>query len=225
MADDDRRGCIAASTSSVIASASEAIQASPRDSGLLRRSAPRNDAAASIQFSSQTAIGSQHTPAGSRRVPRPSFGSIHPPLHAEGAGKAGRWPRPWPACSKKSRRQLPQVRPNTPGLPCAMVLTLIRDLLGDRLSCPHRPHARRSTSLASAPGCQDHTISRPRHAVRPRVRHTLRHGRVHRIPLPTSVTIAIRPLSGTERGHDKADLGQAPSDLCFSESIAFCKAG
>ncbi len=63
----------------------------------------------------------------------------------KGAGKAGRWPRPWPACRKKSRRQSPQVGPKTPGLPCAMGLRLIRALLGDRLSCPHHPHARRST--------------------------------------------------------------------------------
>ncbi len=42
-----------------------------------------------------------------------------PPHHVEGAGKAGRWPRPWPACSKKSRRQSPQVWPKTPGPPCA----------------------------------------------------------------------------------------------------------
>jgi hypothetical protein len=71
-----------------------------------------------------------------------------------------------------------------PGLPCAMVLTLIRALLGDRLSCPRpatmlRHHRVRDNADAlrgaSAPGCQDHTISRPRHAVRRHVKHTLRH--------------------------------------------------
>jgi hypothetical protein len=62
----------------------------------------------------------------------------------------------------------------TSGLPCAMVLTLIRDLPGDRLDCPRRPRARRTADLASAPGCQDHTISRPHHAVRPRSQ-ALRH--------------------------------------------------
>ena len=64
------------------------------------------------------------------------------PRIMEGAGKAGSLPPPWPACRKESRRQSPQVRPKHPGLPCAMVLTLIRDLPGDRLSCPRRRHAR-----------------------------------------------------------------------------------
>jgi hypothetical protein len=35
----------------------------------------------------------------------------------EGAGKAGRSPRPWPASNKKSWRQLPQVRPRNPAFP------------------------------------------------------------------------------------------------------------
>src|SRR3569833_3496916 len=56
----------------------------------------------------------------------------------EGAGKIGSWPLPWPACNKKRRRQVPQVRPGYPDLPCAMVLRLIRALPGDRLSCPRR---------------------------------------------------------------------------------------
>src|SRR5690349_16876330 len=57
-----------------------------------------------------------------------------------------------------------------------MVLTLIRALLGDRLSCPRRSQCSSNdiTNLASAPGCQDHTTSRPRSVVRPRVKHALR---------------------------------------------------
>jgi hypothetical protein len=39
------------------------------------------------------------------------------PSIAEGAGNAGRWPRPWPACNKKRRRQSPQVQPNRPAFP------------------------------------------------------------------------------------------------------------
>jgi len=42
---------------------------------------------------------------------------------AQGMPGAGR--NPWPASNKKSWRQLPQVQPNHPGIPCAMVLTLI----------------------------------------------------------------------------------------------------
>ncbi len=40
---------------------------------------------------------------------------------------------------KECTGQEPQVRPRHPGLPCAMALRIIRDLPGDRLSCPHRP--------------------------------------------------------------------------------------
>jgi hypothetical protein len=49
-------------------------------------------------------------------------------------------------------------------------------------------------NLASAPGCQDHTISPS--ALSPfvgTIKFALRADRVHRIPLPTSVTIAKRP--------------------------------
>jgi len=84
------------------------------------------------------------------------------PSETEGAGKAGRWPRPWPASKKKSWRQSPQVWPRRPGPPCAMVLTLIA-------RSPWRPGflasiaciVRHDASLASASGGQDHTPSRP----------------------------------------------------------------
>jgi len=44
---------------------------------------------------------------------------------------------------QKKHAAEPQVQPRSPGLPCAMVLTLIRDLPGDRRSCPRRPWTRR----------------------------------------------------------------------------------
>jgi hypothetical protein len=44
-------------------------------------------------------------------------------VRAQGMPGAGR--NPWPACSQKSRRQLPQVQPKTSGIPCAVVLTLM----------------------------------------------------------------------------------------------------
>ncbi len=43
-------------------------------------------------------------------------------LKIEGAGKAGRWPRPWPACRKKQAAVTTGLA-ETPGLPCAMALT------------------------------------------------------------------------------------------------------
>ncbi len=60
---------------------------------------------------------------------RPSF-AIGSPLITRGAGKAGRRLHPWPACRKECRRQSPQVRAGHPGLPCAMVLRLLRGLPG-----------------------------------------------------------------------------------------------
>jgi hypothetical protein len=60
----------------------------------------------------------------------------------------------------KSTRQNHRYEPDHPAFPARVALRLIRDLLGDRRSCPRRPRARQSTaSLTSAPGGQDHTIS------------------------------------------------------------------
>src|SRR5450432_3405223 len=73
-----------------------------------------------------------------------------------------------------------------------MVLRLIRDLPGDRAFLPPSL-VDHPTNLAPASGRQDHTIS-------PSARNAARRANqlrpamcVHRIPLPTSVTIASRP--------------------------------
>jgi hypothetical protein len=60
-------------------------------------------------------------------------------FQTEGAGNAGCWPHPWPACKTKSRRQLPQVSRNS--------RHSLRDGFtaygglspGTGLSCPRRP--------------------------------------------------------------------------------------
>ncbi len=76
----------------------------------------------------------------SRRLSRPNCcGRFAPPAN-RGRGEcraAGR--NPWPACRRKSRRQSPQVQPDQPGIPRAMVFTLIRDLPGVRLDSHRRP--------------------------------------------------------------------------------------
>jgi hypothetical protein len=92
-----------------------------------------------------------------------------------------------PPASKKRRRQIPQVQPNQSGIPCAMVLQLIRDLPGDRAVLPpSRARPSRALDLSvGRPGPHDFAVR-----VVPPVKP---HRRVHRIPSPTSVTVAKRP--------------------------------
>jgi len=104
----------------------------------------------------------------SRRTKRPSFAKARP-RETEGAGKARPRPRPVARLRKECRRQVPQVPAGRPGLPCAMGLRLIRDLLGApgflatviRAMPSHRKAMSRSivTNLISASGYQDHTTS------------------------------------------------------------------
>src|ERR1700761_4986163 len=67
----------------------------------------------------------------------------------------------------KSTRQNHRLNRETPGLPCAMVWRLIRDLPGDRLDCPRRLADHLPLGLTSAPGGQDHTVSPSHRFVRP----------------------------------------------------------
>ena len=109
--------------------------------------------------------------------------SISLPSHSEGAGNAGRPMRPIAACATivVERTRVSQVTPESPGIPRAMVLRLIRALLGDlclvatvvRGTCP--------ATLAPASERQDHTTS-PSASGSP----VKRAARVHRIPLRVS---------------------------------------
>ena len=109
--------------------------------------------------------------------------SISLPSHSEGAGNAGRPMRPIAACATivVERTRVSQVTPESPGIPRAMVLRLIRALLGDlclvatvvRGTCP--------ATLAPASERQDHTTS-PSASGSP----VKRADRVHRIPLRVS---------------------------------------
>ena len=93
----------------------------------------------------------------SRGALRPSFAIRSPSSKTEGAGKAGCRSHPWSACNKKARGRTTGTS-RTTGLPCAMVLRLIRDLPGDRALLPPSS-ADRSADLTPALGRQDHTIS------------------------------------------------------------------
>ena len=78
-------------------------------------------------------------------------------------GRPGAGWHPWPACSKKSRRQSPQVQPDHPGLPCAMVLTVSFVLSpGTGLSCPRRRAARDRASWHQRRGVRTTRLRRPR---------------------------------------------------------------
>jgi hypothetical protein len=82
-----------------------------------------------------------------------------------------------------------------------------------------RATRKRCTSLTSAPGGQNHTISSSRHAVRRRSVSSAAARHVHRIPLPTSVTIAKRPSGATERTQNNADFAKLARNLCFTEGL------
>jgi hypothetical protein len=102
-----------------------------------------------------------HASPFSRRHLRPSYSNISPSQY-RGRREGRVLTAPMARLQKKRRRQSPQVRAEQPGLPCAMVYRLIRDLPGDRLSCPRhlKKRAKRiSGNLTPAPGCQDHTTS------------------------------------------------------------------
>ena len=171
---------------------SDAIQRRDKDSGLLRRFAPRNDgvetrkiylaAHGASEFCEALALGK-----------------------TEGAGKAGHRLMPVAPVREKSTGQEPQVQPECSGPPCANGLRLIRDLPGAPgllatisarsesfvASATTRLRALRGTP---ASGCQDHAISPS--ASQPFV---LRQQRVHRIPRSTSVTTRT-PLAARRDG-------------------------
>ena len=99
---------------------------------------------------------------------------------------------------KKCTGQEPQVRAGQSGLPCAMVLTVSFELSPvTGLSCHRHPRdakaSREFSASVGAPGPHDF-------AVRDSIIRLVIY-RVHRIPLPTSVTIVKRP-NGTGEGSD-----------------------
>src|SRR5215471_2094981 len=103
-------------------------------------------------------------------------------------GRPGAGWHPWSACSKKHAAE-PQVQPEQPAFPAQWFYGLYVVSSGTGLSCPrHRrdaKHHRQLDASVGAPGPHDF-------AVRDTNIRLLRY-RVHRIPLPTFVTIAKRP--------------------------------
>src|SRR5205085_8258675 len=129
-----------------------------------------------------------HQLAFPRRGTHPSCCPNYPPK-TKGAGKAGCSPHPQPRTQTKKRTSVVTTgSPKQSDLPCAMVYGLFRALPGDRAFLPPSL-ADRSANLTPASGRRDHTALPSATAS-----FVLRHQSVHRIPHPTFVTIAKRPL-------------------------------
>jgi hypothetical protein len=133
----------------------------------------------------------------SRRVLRPSY-SFGSPSQDRGR-REGRVPT---APAVRVQQKAPgrtTGTSRTSGLPCAMVLRLIRALLGApgflaTVTCATLAHHHRFGISVGMPGPHDFVVRND--LVRRCASCALRNHRVHRIPPPTSVTIAIRPSCG-----------------------------
>jgi hypothetical protein len=152
-------------------------------------------------------------PAGMSRHSRALLASelvADPALEHRGR-REGRAPfAPMVACKKargSRHRYEPNIRP-----PLRDVLRLIRDLPGDRRSCPRHP-PRHAASLASAPGCQDHTTS-------PSVPATLvrRSLHVHRSP-PLRIVTTRTPLFDEAGWRHESTVSEKTKQIYFSGSV------
>jgi len=131
----------------------------------------------------------------------------------EGAGKTGYRLIPAVRVQQKARGRTTGSA-QYPAFPARRFERVIRALPGDRLSCPRRQRIIITADLASAPGCQDHTISPSHRSVRPHDRDHAANRRAHRIPAPTFVTIAKRPSwQGRDGRKCAADLPDEASVL------------
>jgi hypothetical protein len=142
------------------------------------------------------------------------FPSIHPRSRTEGAGKAGCPSHPWSACSKKargrttgtSRNARPSLRNGFNGF--------LRALPGETGLCCHRRIASSRKAGHLHRGARTTRLRRPRHVDRLTTR------RVHRIPLPTFVTIAKRPSCGCgTRGSIVVICPTAQEEMCTTGNL------
>jgi hypothetical protein len=115
--------------------------------------------------------------------------------------------------SKVKSTRVSQVTPASPGIPRAMVLTasfVLSPATG--LSCHRRPRKLPSANLTPASGRQDHTTSPSASAP------FVIGASTSTAPHPASVTIAIRPSSGT-------GWREYASDLLFRKIRIFFRRG
>jgi hypothetical protein len=160
---------------------------------------PRNESQASIRidppFVTTCAIIS-------RGAWRPSCASGPPSNQMEGAGKAGRWPRPWPACEKNAGGRYHRSGRTRPALPAQRLERLIRGLPGApgllaTMRATRIKHVTRDTSIGVS-GPHDFAVRNE-----PFVGATPGHAAIpcaHRIPPPTSRDGRDTPLRRKQDG-------------------------
>ena len=154
-----------------------AKQSISKQVGLLRRFTPRNDERHTFAFS---------------RLDAPEFLQVLPPPERAWGMPGARCTRSR-ACRVVSTRVSHHGYTGSPGIPARDgVNGFLRALPGDRALLPPSP-ADYSANLTPASGCQDHTTSPSASA--PFVKGTS----TSTASRPASVTIAIRPSSGTRR--------------------------
>ncbi len=182
-------------------------------------SCPLDEAAYNFRFECQTAVVPGNDKA--HAEPPHSRGAIPPescknsvPRKTEGAGNAGRQPHPQPGVREieSTPANSPQVQSDQSGIPRAMVLTayfVLSPVTG--LYC-HRRSQTVICDLSASVGAPE-----PHDFADAPASFVLRHQRVHRIPRPTSVTIAIRP------SYRVRDSGEMPAIAEETEAKYFCR--
>ncbi len=135
----------------------------------------------------------------SRGAWRPSFSIKSSLFETEGAGKTGCPPHPWSACNKKARGRTTGTS-RTTGLPCAMVLRLIRALPGDQALLPPSPLGSSPEQLSAslgAPGPHDFAVRKSRVRLSQALASTASHRNVRDDrdpPLIRRETREVRPV-------------------------------
>jgi hypothetical protein len=120
-------------------------------------------------------------------------------------------------CKKKAHELVTTGRPRHPGIPCATVYDLLRALSGDRAflspsSARIQKHPRQLRASVEA--------LRPHGFVVRGSAFVSCTASVHRIPLPTSVTIAIRPSRGNGTiAITKAVSTKSRSEIFFARGL------
>ena len=128
------------------------------------------------------------------------------PSTEEGAGNTGCWLHPQALRAKNVcilRTQAVQVQPKQPAFPAQWFYGLYV-VSSVRRASGHRRLMFVTRGLISASGDRDRTISPSAKMLSSTRFKRAEHPRVHRIPLPTSVTIAIRPSWWRRDGRDKS---------------------